>query len=153
MPGHFDRAVLNLEGVEAFPGFAEFEGLLVRRGPWRAGFDFPFGQPRKLLRNLGLKGDWGEVVTRLTSRGREDFMTLLNDYRAGRVEGDKQHLRTTDALAKSCSQMMLYGTPVGKMFFEGAPRLLRSGISILPVRPGGDNRVAVEVYPKLVAAR
>jgi hypothetical protein len=49
--------------------------------------------------------------------------------------------------------MMLDYTPVAKMFFEGAPRLLRSGMSILPVRPCNDNRVAVEAYPKLVAQR
>ncbi len=80
-------------------------------------------------------------------------MDLLNRYRSKRAKGDKQHRRETDERARSCSPMMLYGTPVAKMFYEGAPRLLRSGISILPVRPRADSRVAVEAYPKLVAER
>ncbi len=39
------------------------------------------------------------------------------------------------------------------MFYEGAPRLLRSNVSILPVRPTADNRIALEAYPALVARR
>jgi hypothetical protein len=151
--GSLDHGVLELEAIERFVSFAEFEALLARPGPWRAGFDFPFGQPRKLLTNLGLKGDWVEVVTWFTNRAREDFVDLLSRYRSGRPEGDKQHRRQTDKRARSCSPMMVYGTPVAKMFFEGAPRLLKSGVSILPVRPRDDSRVAVEAYPKLVAER
>jgi hypothetical protein len=37
------------------------------------------------------------------------------------------------------------------MFFQGAPRLLASGVSVEPCRPTGDDRVAVEAYPALVA--
>jgi hypothetical protein len=49
--------------------------------------------------------------------------------------------------------MMLYGTPVGKMFFKGAPRLLRAGLHILPCYPTGADRVALEAYPALVARK
>jgi hypothetical protein len=151
--GLLDHGVLVVKAVEVFSSFSEFEAFLARPGPWRAGFDFPFGQPRQLLTNLGLTDSWAEVVAWFTDRSRDDFVELLFHYRLKRAKGDKQHRRQTDVLAKSCSPMMLYGTPVAKMFFEGAPRLLRSAISILPVRPCADNRVAVEAYPKLVAAR
>jgi hypothetical protein len=151
--GSLNHGVLVVDTTEAFSSFLEFEAFLARPGPWRAGFDFPFGQPRKLLTNLGLKGDWAESVTWFTDRAREEFVDLLNHYRSGRPKGDKQHHRQTDERARSCSPMMVYGTPVAKMFFEGAPRLLKSGISILPVRPRTDSRVAVEAYPKLVAER
>lgn len=133
--------------------FAEFERFLQRPGPWRAGFDFPFGQPRRLLENLQISGDWAECVAQLTKGERKDFENLLNSYRKSRPKGDKQHLRKTDELAGSCSPMMLYGTPVAKMYFEGAPRLLKAGLSILPVHPRADSRIAVETYPKLVANR
>lgn len=39
------------------------------------------------------------------------------------------------------------------MFFQGAPRLLRSHASIVPVRTNGDIRVIVEAYPALMAKR
>lgn len=48
---------------------------------------------------------------------------------------------------------MLYGVPVGRMFFEGAPRLLKSGVQVLPCRMNGNSRVAVEAYPALVARK
>lgn len=49
--------------------------------------------------------------------------------------------------------MMLYRVPVGKMFFEGAPRLLKSGVSIQPCCVRTNLRVVVEAYPALVARR
>ena len=49
--------------------------------------------------------------------------------------------------------MMLFRVPVGKMFFQRAPRLLRSGVAVEPCRPNGDPRVAVEAYPAVVARR
>ena len=82
-----------------------------------------------------------------------DFDALLRDYRAKRPKGDKQHLRRTDELAGSRSPMMMYSVPVGKMFFEGAPRLLTSDASILPCHPSDDPRILLEAYPGLVARR
>jgi hypothetical protein len=48
--------------------------------------------------------------------------------------------------------MMLYGVPVAKMFYRGAPGLLGSPASV-PVRPTGDSRVIVEAYPALVVRK
>jgi hypothetical protein len=39
------------------------------------------------------------------------------------------------------------------MFFEGAPRLLKAGVSILPCHPTDDSRICVEAYPRLVAKK
>ena len=49
--------------------------------------------------------------------------------------------------------MMLFRVPVGKMFYQGAPRLLASGVRVEPCRSNGDDRVAVEAYPAVVARR
>jgi len=65
--------------------------------------------------------------------------------------GDKLHLRSVDKRANSRSPMMLYGVPVGRMFFRGAPRLVKSGARIIPCRPSPDTRIVVEAYPALVA--
>ena len=43
--------------------------------------------------------------------------------------------------------------PTGRLFQRGAPRLLRSPVSVLPCRPNRDERVVLEAYPALVARR
>ncbi len=145
---------LRVIGLECWVNFEGFEAFLTHPGPWCAGMDFPFGQPLKLLSNLGRATTWEDSVNWLTAGDRQAFEKILTDYRTPRPKGDKQHLRVTDVLAESCSPMMLYGVPVAKMFYEGAPRLLASGVSILPVRPvSGESRTVVEAYPKLVAKR
>jgi hypothetical protein len=54
----------------------------------------------------------------------------LEVYRSHRPFGDKEHRRKTDIAASSISPQKLYGVPVGLMFFEGAPRLVKSGVTI-----------------------
>jgi hypothetical protein len=49
--------------------------------------------------------------------------------------------------------MMLDYTPVAKMFYELAPRLLRSGVSIIPCRPNESDCIAVEAYPGILARK
>jgi hypothetical protein len=89
----------------------------------------------------------------VASLGKKGFEETLKRYREGRPTGDKQHLRVTDVFASARSPMMLHRVPVGKMFFEGATRLLRSEVSVLPCRPREDSRIVVEGYPALVARR
>jgi hypothetical protein len=144
---------LSITTAQTFGDFSQFEFFLNTLGPCRAGFDFPFGQPRRLLENLKMTGGWKDAVMKLTHGERSDFVGRLDAYRANRPKGDKQHRRKVDELARSCSPMMLYGTPVAKMYFEGAPRLFKAGLCILPMSPNDDLRVAVEAYPKLVAER
>jgi hypothetical protein len=133
--------------------FPAFDAFLMQAGPWVAGFDFPVGQARKLIENLGWPRSWANYITLLDGMKKEDFEALLKSYRDGREPGDKHHLRRTDIQANARSPMMLHGVPVGKMFFQGAPRLLRSGASVLPCHPVDDNRVALEGYPALVARK
>jgi hypothetical protein len=140
-----------LEGLGRLATFEEFDAFLDRSGPWVAGIDFPFGQPRRLIENLGWPMTWEGYVRHITGMTRTQFVEALTAYRSTRPGGDKQHLRRTDELAGACSPMMLYRVPVGKMFFEGAPRLLRSDASVHPCRPTGDPRVILEAYPAMVA--
>ena len=146
-----ESRTLRLRALERFETFAAFEAFLERKGAWIAGFDFPFGQPRKLIANLGWPATWDGYVETVANHSIEQFVSTLANYRSVRPKGDKQHLRQTDALAHSCSPMMLYGVPVGRMFYQGAPRLLRSPLSILPCRPTSDPRLGIEAYPRLVA--
>ena len=38
---------------EVWPDFAPFEEALKNPGPWIAGIDFPFGQSRTFIENIG----------------------------------------------------------------------------------------------------
>lgn len=144
---------LHVDRFQKIASLNEFEVFLKRRGPWIAGFDFPFGQPQKLIENLGWPSTWAEYVERVAVMSQEEFEAAITSYRQTRPVGDKHHLRVTDFKAKSVSPMMLHGVPIGKMFFKGAPRLLRAGLNILPCHPAPDKRVALEAYPALVARK
>jgi Protein of unknown function (DUF429) len=133
--------------------FEGFEAFLRSDGPWLAALDFPFGQPRRLISNLGWPQTWEGYMQIVASMGKKEYEETLKRYRENRLAGDKQHLRTTDVYAGARSPMMLHRVPVGKKFFEGAPRILRSDVCILPCRPTGDSRIVVEGYPALVARR
>ena len=151
--GELHESKLLIENLIAFPTFEAFELFLQQAGPWIAAFDFPFGQPRKLLTNLYWPQTWEGYVQHCASLGKTLFEETLTRYQASRPPGDKQHTRITDKLAGARSPMMLHRVPVGKMFFQGVPRLLHSGISILPCRPSASSKIALEGYPALVAQR
>ncbi len=142
---------LLIKDIVTFSDFVPFEAFLRQDGPWVAAFDFPFGQPRKLLVNLDWPQTWEGYVHYISTMGKMRFEEMLTYYQASRPAGDKQHTRITDVLAGARSPMMLHRVPVGKMFFQGAPRLLSSDISVLPCRPNKTNTIALEGYPALVA--
>ena len=146
-----DRLVV--ENFSRMVSFDQFETLLEREGPWIAGMDFPFGQSRKFVQNMNWPMSWERYVSLVAGMSRDQFANALEAYKAPRMEGDKEHRRETDRLAGAISPQKLYGVPVGKMFYEGARRLLSTSASILPVRVTGDNRLVVEAYPALVARR
>ena len=145
--------LLRVRDTLSLTCFADFEDFLCSGGPWLAALDFPFGQPRKLLTNLGWPENWVGYMQIIASLGKKQFEDTLTRYRESRPAGDKQHLRATDVLAGARSPMMLHRVPVGKMFFEGATRLLKSDVSILPCCPTDDSRIVVEGYPALVARK
>lgn len=133
--------------------FDEFETALQRPGPWIAGIDFPFGLSRTFIENIGWPTTWQGYVTHVKNLDRKAFREVLDNYRANRPSGEKEHQRTTDIAAGSISPQKLYGTPVGLMFFEGAPRLLESGVTIPGLQQGDPARIVVEAYPGVIARR
>ncbi|GCE25477.1 hypothetical protein KDA_09610 [Dictyobacter alpinus] len=144
---------LIVEDCLLFSQFSAFEDFLQQPGPWLLACDFPFGQPRQLITNLHWPTDWSGYVDVVSNMDKATFNQLLISYSKERPAGDKLHQRLADRLAHAISPMMMYRIPVGKMFYEGAPRLLRSGASILPCYPRSDSRLIIEGYPALVARR
>jgi hypothetical protein len=143
--------VLRADKLEKWPEFALFECALKKPGPWIAGIDFPFGQSRAFIENIGWPMAWSDYVAHAGSLGRDGFRNALETYRKPRPMGCKEHRRVTDIAASSISPQKLHGVPVGFMFFEGAPRLLRSGVTIPLLLSGDPSRIVVEAYPGVLA--
>ena len=148
-----ETGILQVNNLGYIENFNQFEDFLNNEGDWILGIDFPFSLPRKLITNLELPLSWEDYVEIIAKMDKQAFEDMLTEYCHSRPKGDKHHFRVPDKKAKSCSPMTLYGTPVGKMFYQGAPRLLKSRVSILPSRPMNGSRIVVEAYPKLVAMK
>ena len=148
-----ESRVLYIHCLALLENLDSFENFLSSEGPWVAGIDFPFGQPRKLVRNLGWPMRWEGYVGRSEGLGLTRFESVLEEYRETRPLGDKQYLRSVDSQANSRTPMSLRQVPTSRLFQRCAPRLLRSPVSVLPCRPNRDERVVLEAYPALVARR
>jgi hypothetical protein len=149
----FDGLRLAAGELTEWRDFEGFETALRRPGPWIAGIDFPFGQPRIFIENIGWPGTWAGYVDHAARLGRDGFLAALDGYRAARVAGDKEHRRATDRATGAISPQKLYGTPVGLMFFEGAQRLREAGVRIPGLQDGDPERIVVEAYPGVLARR
>lgn len=144
-----DRLIVH--AIDSLTSLDAFSAFLDSRGPWIAGIDFPFGQPRRLIQNLNWPDSWAGYVEHVSGLSRGGFRDVLEDYKRHRPEHDREHLRLVDRLTGAQSPSKLYGVPVALMFYEGSQRLLRSSTCVVPVRPTADDRVVVEAYPALVA--
>lgn len=144
-------ARLRVEAIEEIRSFDGFERLLAEPGPWVGGFDFPFGLPRDLVRDLGWPREWRALVARCAALSRSQWRAILDRYRAARPVGRKYVHRATDLPAGSSSPTKLVNPPVALMFHEGAPRLARAGVHVPGLAEGDRKRIALEAYPALDA--
>ncbi|MFT3758039.1 DUF429 domain-containing protein [Thauera sp.] len=151
LAGEVTEPRVELTGLEAFDGWAAFEALLARPGPWLGAFDFPFGLPREAVVDLGWQQHWPELVRHCAALGKAGFRAALDAYRESRPIGRRYAHRTTDLPARSHSPLKLVNPPVGLMFLEGAPRLLAAGATLPGLHAGDPQRIAVEAYPGLLA--
>jgi hypothetical protein len=145
--------ILSIEDSQTLTDFGGFEDFLRKPGPRVCGMDFPFGQPRSLVAALGWPEGWEGYVGEVGNLSKEAFEDLIRADMATRPPGSKWRYRLADRRSGSSSAMMLFRVPVGKMFYQGAPRLLAAGVRVEPCRRNGDDRVAVEAYPAVVARR
>jgi Protein of unknown function (DUF429) len=144
---------LHIEDSQTLTDFGGFENFLRKPGPWVCGMDFPFGQPGSLVSALGWPEGWEGYVGKVGGLSKEEFEDSIRADMATRPPGSKWRYRLADRRSGSSSAMMLFRVPVGKMFYQGAPRLLAAGVRVEPCRRNGDDRVAVEAYPAVVARR
>ncbi len=142
--------VLRTERLEPLVDFGTFEALLARPGPWVMGIDAPFAQPRRLVDALAWSPTWTGYVEEIAALGKGGFEGTLKRYTSAQPKGDKLHRRYADELAGAVSPMALHYVPVGKMFFELAPRLQRTHLNIPALRETPSDQTVLEVYPALV---
>ncbi len=147
------KKALLVEAIERLESFAAFAEFLARPGPWIGGFDFPFGMPQELVRDLEWPADWKSLVGHCAAMTRTQLRAALDDYRGSRPTGKKYAHRATDFPAGSSSPMKLVNPPVALMFHEGAPRLLAAGVHVPALADGDRARVALETYPGLLARK
>ena len=95
----FDDGLLHAHELEEWTSFMGFEIALQCPGLRKAGVDFPFGQSRTFIENIGWPETWANYASRVGTLTRKEFCAVLNDYRVGRSDGDKEHRRKTDIAA------------------------------------------------------
>ena len=78
-----DRDGLHLESCDTLPSFDVFESFLAQPGPWVAGLDFPFGQPRKLVENMGWPNTWEGAKAFIQDGSGDALDALLCAIQAG----------------------------------------------------------------------
>jgi hypothetical protein len=151
--GWFESDCLQVGRVLQLTDFEQFENLLVQPGPWFMAIDFPFSLPREWTDAMGWPSAWGDYVRLIDTMSLGRFIGHVKAYRERQPAGKKYHFRAVDRLAQSCSPMMVDYTPVGRMFYQGAPRLLNSGACIPLLKIRKSDRYIVEGYPALIARR
>lgn len=149
--GSLTQSTLVIAQVELISEFTAFSALLAEPGPWVGAFDLPFGLPRPLVTKINWPLQWVALVAHVETLGKDAFKDALNTVRESRPKGARYIARRGDAAAGASSPMKLVNPPVGLMFFEGAPRIAKSGVSVIPCAPNGDGRIALEGYPGFLA--
>lgn len=149
----YRTAEIVLTRFDEFRDWPAFEHWLQRPGPWVAGFDFPFGLPRRYVEKMGYGQNWSGMVATYPSRGKEEFANqAMSAFLAARDPKDKHRL--TDFASGSHSPLKTRtNPPVGLMFYEGAWRLHNSDVCIPGLRETKSKKIALEAYPGLLARR
>ena len=81
----YSDGLLTLEKFQDIPVFADFEALLQRGGQWIAGCDFPFGQSRTFLENIGWPTEWQSYVHLVREMTKDKFVETLEGYKEHRA--------------------------------------------------------------------
>jgi hypothetical protein len=149
--GRRDGALLRLATTEGLPGFAAFDALLARPGPWLGVFDLPFGLPRELVEALGWPRDWAALMRHYGSLDRAAVRATFAAFCAARPAGAKFAHRACDGPAGSSPSMKWVNPPVAFMLHAGVPRLMAAGVTLAGLHGGDAQRVALEGYPGLLA--
>jgi hypothetical protein len=138
----------KLERLESLGEFAEW---LAREPSWIGGFDFPFGLPRKLVKQLDWPREWIPLMAHYAALSRAEIREHFVAFCNARPVGAKFAHRATDGPAGSSSSMKWVNPPVAFMLHVGVPPLIAAGVHFPVLHQGDIARVALEAYPGLLA--
>lgn len=144
----------HLVAVRELVSLAAFEKMLHEPGPWLAGFDLPFGQPRTLIEHEGWPTDWREFVGFFCSQPRTELRDCFRRWCAARPVGDKFAWRRADKPAGSSPAMRWTNPPVAWMMHAAIGRMLAAGLAFPAHGIASVDRlprVALEAYPAFTA--
>jgi len=130
---------------------ADFETLLATPGPWLAGFDFPFAFARRFTAQIGWPQTWSALADHLAQMDKRDYVATHTAFRARQPVGAKHLPRQLDRLTGGAAPNNIVNPPVGRMLFEGVPRLRAAGVTVPGLHRGDATRIAVEAYPAVAA--
>ena len=157
-----DQPVYRLDEVRSLVSFGEFETFLRESGPWIAGFDLPFGQPRSLIEHEGWPTDWSAFVRFYREQPRAALRDAFRRWCDARPSGDKFAWRRADRPAGSSPAMRWTNPPVAWMMHAGIGRMLDAGL-VFPAHRYGPRgacdrvatqaRIALEAYPGFTARK
>ena len=158
--GRLRGTVVVLDRLECLHSLEAFGLWLARPETWTGGFDMPFGLPRELVTALGWPLTWEPCIRRYATLSRDDIRAVFAGFCNSRPVGGKFAHRATDKTAGSSSSMKWVNPPVAFMLHAGVPRMLDADILLPGLHPqnplarpgtGGQQRVALEAYPGLLA--
>lgn len=154
------RGVVELGALERLHSLDAFCAWLAQEQDWIGGFDFPFGLPRELVRDLGWPTEWLACMRHYAGLSRQQIRALFSAYCAGRPAGAKFAHRATDRWAGSSPSMKWVNPPVAYMLHAGVPLLIDAGVHLPGLYPGSGSerdragrpgKIALEAYPGLLA--
>lgn len=150
-----EATILMLEEFKEFTDWPRYELWLSNEDTWIGAFDFPFGLPRRYVEKRGWSSNWSGMVRDCVKGGKDHFaVDAMNAFQSARKNEPLDKHRRTDLAADSESPLKtLANPPVGKMFYEGAWRLMNQNIRIPRLRELDSTRIALEGYPGLLVAR
>ncbi|MDQ3057978.1 MAG: DUF429 domain-containing protein [Pseudomonadota bacterium] len=140
-----------LGGLQRLESLAHFDDWLRQERSWTGAFDFPFGLPRELVRQLGWPEQWPALMGHYAGLSRPQIRATFAAFCHARAVGSKFAHRATDKPAGSSSSMKWVNPPVAYMLHAGVPRLLAAGVHLPGLHTGDLRRVALEGYPGLLA--
>lgn len=142
-----------LVGFLELADWPAYEQWLNEEREWVAGFDFPFGLPRRFVEAQGWPADWSGMVRGCVRGGKDRFAErAMRAFRGARCALDKH--RKTDLVTGSHSPLKTRANPpVGLMFYEGAWRILSSGVHVPALRETVSSRIALEAFPGYLVSR
>ena len=159
-----------LEEVTALSSLLGFEQFLQTPGPWLAGFDLPFSQPRPLIEHEGWPSHWPDFVDFFCEQDREALRLRFKAWCDARPVGNKFAWRQTDKPAGSSPAMRWTNPPVAWMMHAGMSRMKAAGL-VFPAHQAhealdegrpylrwtttqrAEHRLALEAYPGFTARK